>query len=73
MPPIQDGWCTPTPFTQMGAITAQSSLVVRQYMVRLSDERKDPVTLDRCAAITGFAQEVVQRRFQQVGSDQETI
>ena len=47
---IQNGWCTPIPFTQMedpvsGRVkvrmvdsTAQSCQIARQYMIRLSDE-----------------------------------
>ena len=79
---IQDGRFVPIPFKQMVDpvtgrakvrmvdITAQSYQIARQYMIRLSDEDlKDPVTLNRCAALVGMSPEAFQRRFQQVGSN----
>jgi 6-phosphofructokinase 1 len=79
---IQDGRFVPIPFKQMVDpvtgrarvrmvdITAQSYQIARQYMIRLSDEDlKDPVTLNRCAALVGMSPEAFQRRFHQVGSN----
>jgi 6-phosphofructokinase 1 len=79
---IQNGWCTPIPFTQMVDpvsgrakvrmvdITAQSYQIARQYMIRLSDEDlKDPVALGRCAALAGLSPEAFRSRFQPVGSN----
>jgi 6-phosphofructokinase len=79
---IQNGRCTPIPFTQMVDpisgrakvrmvdITAQSYQIARQYMIRLSDEDfKDPVVLSRYAALTGLSPEAFQARFQPVGSN----
>ena len=79
---IQDGRFTPIPFKQMVDpvsgrarvrmvdITAQSYQIARQYMIRLSDEDlKDPVTLNRCAALVGMSSEAFQSRFQHVGSN----
>ena len=49
---IQNGRFTPIPFTRMVDITAQLYQIVRQYMIRLSDEDfKDSVALGRCAGL----------------------
>ena len=39
---------------RMVDITAQSDQTARQYMIRLSEDLKDPVALGRCAALRGF-------------------
>ena len=79
---IQNGRCTPIPFTQMVDpvsgrakarmvdITARSYQSARQYMIRLSDEDlKDPVALARCAALAELSSEAFHHRFQPGGSN----
>jgi ATP-dependent phosphofructokinase / diphosphate-dependent phosphofructokinase len=78
---IQDGRCTPIPFTQMVDpisgrakvrmvdIAAQSYHIARQYMIRLSDEDlENPMILGRCAALAGLSPEAFCNRFQPMGS-----
>jgi 6-phosphofructokinase len=79
---IQDGRCTPIPFTQMldpltgrakvrmVDVAAQSYQIARQYMIRLSDEDfNDPVTLSRYATLAGLSTEDFCSRFQPVVSN----
>ena len=74
---IQNGQFMPIPFKEMVDpasgkakvrmvdVTAQSYQIARQYMVRLSGEDfKDPVALDRYAALVGLSPEAFQHRFQ---------
>lgn len=74
---IQNGRCTPIPFTQMVDpisgrakvrmvdITSQSYQIARRYMIRLSSEDfENPATLGRYAAIAGLLPEAFQSRFQ---------
>ncbi len=74
---IQNGRCTPIPFTQMVDpisgrakvrmvdITSQSYQIARRYMIRLSSEDfENPATLGRYAAIAGLSPEAFQSRFQ---------
>jgi 6-phosphofructokinase 1 len=78
---IQNGRFTPIPFKEMvdpGSgrprvrmvdIMSQSYQIARQYMIRLSDEDlKDPLVLDRYAALTGLSPEVFHNRFQPIES-----
>jgi 6-phosphofructokinase 1 len=77
---IQSGRFTPIAFkrmldpasgrakVRMVDITAQSYQIARQYMIRLSEEDfKDPVALDRYAALTGLSPAAFRSRFQSVG------
>jgi 6-phosphofructokinase 1 len=77
---IQNGRFTPIPFkrmldpasgrakVRMVDITAQSYQIARQYMIRLSEEDfKDPVALDRYAALAGLSPAAFRGRFQPVG------
>ena len=74
---IQNGQFVPIPFKEMVDpasgkakvrmvdVTAQSYQIARQYMIRLSGEDfKDPVALDRYAALVGLSPEAFQHRFQ---------
>jgi len=74
---IQNGQFMPIPFKEMVDpatgkakvrmvdVTAQSYQIARQYMIRLSGEDfKDPVALDRYAALVGLSPEAFQHRFQ---------
>lgn len=74
---IQNGQFMPIPFKEMVDpasgkakvrmvdVTAQSYQIARQYMIRLSGEDfKDPVALDRYAALVRLSPEAFQHRFQ---------